>query len=174
MPYDNTGPTITGQVDALLLKSHNTVNRSFSKVFDTPTAKKFQIFYFTLEIDLFLHYNRGKRIEVINMSIVDKIRELCAERGESLASLERKLGLGNGTIGRWENGSPTLEKLGRVADYFGVSVDYLASRDDRKTLDSLYLSCLRKAQKNNIDPADIELALNTIIALRQKDRKEHE
>lgn len=43
------------------------------------------------------------------MSIVDKIRELCAERGESLASLERKLGLGNGTIGRWENGSPTLE-----------------------------------------------------------------
>lgn len=61
-----------------------------------------------------------------------------------------------------------------MADYFGVSVDYLASRDDRKTLDSLYLSCLRKAQKNNIDPADIELALNTIIALRQKDRKEHE
>lgn len=105
------------------------------------------------------------------MSIVDKIRQLCAEHGETLASLERRLGLGNGTIGRWENGSPTLDKLTRVADHFGVSVDYLASREDQ--LDGLYLSCLRKARNNNIDPADIELALNTIIALRQKDREQN-
>lgn len=105
-----------------------------------------------------------------SMSIVEKIRNLAAAQGESLASLERKLGLGNGTIARWETGSPTLEKLSKVADFFGVSVDYLADRDP---MNSLYFSCLRKARQNNIDPADMELAVNTIIAMRKKDREQH-
>lgn len=57
--------------------------------------------------------------------IVDNIAALCVERGISIAKLEREVGIGNGIVGKWANSSPTVEKLKKVADYFGVSVDSL-------------------------------------------------
>lgn len=56
------------------------------------------------------------------MDIVERIRQLCARNDISIAALERQLNFGNGTIGRWSTASPTVERLGKVADYFGVSV----------------------------------------------------
>ena len=38
--------------------------------------------------------------------------------------LEKTLGFGNGTIKKWGESSPSVDKLKKVADYFGVSVDY--------------------------------------------------
>ena len=35
------------------------------------------------------------------MTLLDRIKELCDARGETLASLERKMDFGNGTIRRW-------------------------------------------------------------------------
>ena len=63
------------------------------------------------------------------MTIIERIRSLCEERGETFASLERKMDFGNGTIRRWENAIPSADKLSKVADYFNVSVDYLLGRD---------------------------------------------
>lgn len=57
--------------------------------------------------------------------IYEQILALCKERRVSIARLERECGLGNATIRGWEKSSPTVEKLKRVADYFGVTVDYL-------------------------------------------------
>lgn len=57
--------------------------------------------------------------------MVEKIRSLCRERGISLWNLERELGIGNGIIARWETSSPRVENVKKVADYFGVTVDYL-------------------------------------------------
>lgn len=62
----------------------------------------------------------------------------------------------------------------RMADYFGVSVDYLTGREQQETLDNLYLSCLRRAQSQGIDPRDLELAVNTILQLRKQDGIKHE
>lgn len=57
--------------------------------------------------------------------ITENIRQLCKERKTSLWALERELGLGNGSIAKWENRSPRVESLKLVADYFGVTVDDL-------------------------------------------------
>ena len=108
------------------------------------------------------------------MDIVERIRQLCARNDISIAALERQLNFGNGTIGRWSTASPTVERLGKVADYFGVSVDYLTGREQQETLDNLYLSCLRRAQSQGIDPRDLELAVNTILQLRKQDEIKHE
>mgnify|MGYP004688995937 CR=1 FL=1 len=108
------------------------------------------------------------------MDIVERIRQLCARNDISIAALERQLNFGNGTIGRWSTASPTVERLGKVADYFGVSVDYLTGREQQETLDNLYLSCLRRAQSQGIDPRDLELAVNTILQLRKQDGIKHE
>ena len=103
------------------------------------------------------------------MTIVERIKTLCAESHITIASLERRLNLGNGTIGRWNTASPTVERLGRVADYFGVSLDYLTGREQREIINSVYLSCLRRAQSQDVDPGDLELALETILKLRKND-----
>ncbi|MCD8382274.1 MAG: helix-turn-helix domain-containing protein [Clostridiales bacterium] len=59
-----------------------------------------------------------------------QIKTLCAAKGISIAKLERECDLGNATVRRWENEdrSPSLESVRRVADYFGVSVDFLLGR----------------------------------------------
>ena len=60
--------------------------------------------------------------------IFAKISQLCKEKGVSVARLEKETGISNGTVARWATSSPTVEKLEKVADYFGVSVDWLLGR----------------------------------------------
>lgn len=64
----------------------------------------------------------------LSTGLTDRIRRLCNEHGDTLASLERKLEFGNGTIRRWSKTSPSGDKLRKVADYFGISLDYLLGR----------------------------------------------
>lgn len=60
--------------------------------------------------------------------LIEKVKALCEERKTNIAKVERECGLANATIRRWENASPTAENLSKVADYFGVSVDFLLGR----------------------------------------------
>ena len=71
---------------------------------------------------------KGDEILIFNI-----ISELCKERGISIAKLERECGFGNATIRGWVASSPRIENLKIVADYFGVSVDYLVGREERDT-----------------------------------------
>lgn len=57
--------------------------------------------------------------------LYDKILILCGKSGISIARLERETNLGNGTIRSWKKSKPGAEKLKRVADYFGETVDAL-------------------------------------------------
>lgn len=56
--------------------------------------------------------------------MLEKISKLCSERGITITALERELNFGNSTIAKWREASPSVSKLKKVADYFGVSVDY--------------------------------------------------
>ena len=58
------------------------------------------------------------------------IKKLCKSNGISIFSLERKLGFGNGAISKWDNSSPTVVNVKKVADYFGVAIDYLINEDE--------------------------------------------
>nr|DAY13713.1 MAG TPA: repressor protein [Caudoviricetes sp.] len=64
------------------------------------------------------------------MNIVDRIRALCSERKITIAELERNLGLGAGTVSRWDARVPGTDKIQKVAEYFDVSTDYLLGRSD--------------------------------------------
>lgn len=57
--------------------------------------------------------------------IYKNIVKLCKDRGISIAKLEQKTGLGNGTIGKWVKKSPNVDNVKKVADFFGVTVDSL-------------------------------------------------
>jgi transcriptional regulator with XRE-family HTH domain len=62
------------------------------------------------------------------MQLADKVNELCKNAGTSMNALEKAIGLGKGTICRWNDVMPSVDKVEKVADYFGVSIDYLLER----------------------------------------------
>jgi transcriptional regulator with XRE-family HTH domain len=65
------------------------------------------------------------------MSLVERIKTLCDSKDTTLIGLEREIGLGRGTMRRWDDNSPSGDKLQKVAQYFNVSVDYLLYGFDR-------------------------------------------
>lgn len=60
----------------------------------------------------------------------EKIVKLCKEKGINIYNLESTLGCANGTIRKWKKNTPRVDKLKAVADFFGVTVDYLIT-DER-------------------------------------------
>ena len=60
--------------------------------------------------------------------IVKNIEKLCKKRKISLYALEKELGFGNSTIAKWSKCSPTVEKLSKVAEFFGCTVDELVKK----------------------------------------------
>lgn len=66
--------------------------------------------------------------------MVEKIKDLCRQNGTSLFKLEKELGFGNGTIGKWgKNGRlPTYNRMKMVADYFGITVEDLTGEAKEK------------------------------------------
>lgn len=67
------------------------------------------------------------------MSVLQRIKDLASLRGISLAELERQTQLSSGSITKWDKSSPSADKLNKIADFFGVSVDYLLGRTDNQT-----------------------------------------
>ena len=59
----------------------------------------------------------------------EKIEELCKKENVSVTALETKLGFGKCTIMKWKTSNPTVDKLKKVADYFGVSIEYFLEEE---------------------------------------------
>lgn len=61
------------------------------------------------------------------MTLKDRIKSLCKERGISMNKLEDELNFGKGYISKLGTSQPNVNKLQQIADYFNVSLDYLMS-----------------------------------------------
>ena len=105
------------------------------------------------------------------MNIYLRVKELCAEHGISVTELEKKCGIGTKTINKWGASSPSVDKLQRIADYFGVSVDYIIGREDHATdedINSLLSDPARRALLKStakLKRADIEFVSRIIESL---------
>ena len=66
-------------------------------------------------------------------SLVDRIETKIKEKGLNFKRVERDCGLGNGTIKRWSEQSPRLDKLVSVAEYLQVSLDFLVFGSESET-----------------------------------------
>ena len=56
----------------------------------------------------------------------EKIEQLCAEKGITIAALERETKLSNGTIRNWKRGGKaSFEYAARVSAFFGVPMESL-------------------------------------------------
>ena len=61
------------------------------------------------------------------MNSVERVKNLCKERGIPVSRLEKELGFANGYINQLRKGVFPSNRLVEIAEYFGVSVDYLVS-----------------------------------------------
>lgn len=64
--------------------------------------------------------------------IKDRIKALAKAKNMGLPALEKELGFGNGTILKWDKSVPASDKLKLVADYFGVSMEYLLTGEQKE------------------------------------------
>ena len=68
------------------------------------------------------------------MNIVDRIKLKCTEKNRTISNLEKECGLGHGTIRRWNENSPTVDKVKTIADFLQVSLEWLITGKEPGTL----------------------------------------
>ncbi len=101
---------------------------------------------------------------------------LLTKYGVTPYKVSKETGISTATLSDWKNGrsTPKQDKLKKIADYFGVTLDYLMTGNEEpeekknpfSDLKGIYLSYAKEAQDSGIDPDDIKLALETIKRLR--------
>ena len=64
----------------------------------------------------------------------ERIKQLCKKRGITVTELENALDTVR-SIHRWDTNRPSIDKVKAVADYFGVTVDYLLGGDMENATD---------------------------------------
>lgn len=79
-----------------------------------------------------------------------RIRELRKNKGLRQAELASLLHVSQQAVGSWETGrtAPGADTLNELADYFGVTTDYLLGRPDKKDDDNVDYVALDKALDN--------------------------
>ena len=77
------------------------------------------------------------------MELNERLRELRKEQGETQKQVAAAIGIGERPYQYLESGEhrPSLDTLIALADHFGVSLDYLAGRSDRR---ELYRAAVRR------------------------------
>lgn len=93
--------------------------------------------------------------------ILDRIKILCEKQGTSFYSLEKSIGLGNGTIGKWKSRKPSYENIAKVAAALGTTPDYLMTGDAKtgtpvEAPDDNALKFALFGDTAEIDDADLE------------------
>lgn len=99
------------------------------------------------------------------VKLYERLTELCDNRGITPAQMCRDVAVGQNTMTELKSGrvkSLSSDKLAKLADYFGVSIDYLLGRvdkfglstDDWRTISGIFVSYLKNAGKNVSDLVD--------------------
>ena len=117
------------------------------------------------------------------MTLFERIEELRNSRGISQGKLEKELGFSNGSISKWKNSTPNPERLKKLADSFGVSVEYLMTGEEQngyylneetakmaqKIFDNKKLHMLFDALQD-AEPDDLDAVNSVVLALKRKER----
>lgn len=66
--------------------------------------------------------------------LLERIVILCKEHRISISFLEKECSISNGCIKKWETRAPSIDKIGKIARYFDVSMDYLVGNTEIRAL----------------------------------------
>ncbi|MCL2168915.1 MAG: helix-turn-helix domain-containing protein [Defluviitaleaceae bacterium] len=107
---------------------------------------------------------------------MNRLRKAREQMGIRQADLAKELEISQATLSNWERGVHDLdnESLKKMANYFGVSTDYLLgyapeTDDAGEKIDQVYYRIAQDAKNSGISPADFEMALNFLKKAKERD-----
>lgn len=100
---------------------------------------------------------------------------LLDERKLKAADVARETNIPGSTFTDWKKGrsTPKFEKLQRIANYLGVSVDvFTNNKADKPTnIDPAYFKVMESAKKKGYSPEDLQLAIDFLDRARKRDNE---
>lgn len=66
------------------------------------------------------------------MNTVERVKEICKERKIPISRLEKECGFANGYISQLRKGSFPDDRLGKISEVLGLSVDYLRTGEENE------------------------------------------
>lgn len=120
------------------------------------------------------------------MTTVERIKSICKERNIPISRLEKDLNFGNAYIAGLKKGTVPDDRLKLIAEYFGVSVDYLITGKEKEGGEKYYLTeeTAKMAQAifenrelrmlfdaaQDASPDDLQTVHSMLLALKRKER----
>lgn len=74
------------------------------------------------------------------MTLNERIVNLCEKKGISQSKLEKDLDIAKGSVTKWKTQEPRHSTIEKVANYFGVSVEYIMTGEDSNPETPYYLN----------------------------------
>lgn len=121
------------------------------------------------------------------MNSVERVKTICKERKIPISKVERDLGYANGYIGQLKKGVFPADRLQDIAEYLGVSSEYLLNGDEKEEnkyyineetaemaqalFENHDLRVLFDAAKD-AKPEDLKMTYDVLMALKRKERGE--
>lgn len=121
------------------------------------------------------------------MNSVERVKSICKERKIPISKVERDLGYANGYIGQLKKGVFPADRLQDIAEYLGVSSEYLLNGDEKEEnkyyineetaemaqalFENHDLRVLFDAAKD-AKPEDLKMTYDVLMALKRKERGE--
>ncbi len=114
--------------------------------------------------------------------------KLLEKHGVTAYKVSKATGIAGSTFTDWKNGRsvPKQDKLQKIADYFGVSIDYLMTGEDKEGGEKYYLNDETAAIAQDIfenkelrllfdaardaEPEDLTAVHTMLLALKRKER----
>ena len=69
------------------------------------------------------------------MGLYENVKKAANAKGYSINRLEKELGFARSYIGKFKTITPSVDKIQKIADFLGVSTDYLMTGKDEKPLE---------------------------------------
>lgn len=104
------------------------------------------------------------------MSLASRLKELRLSKGKSLQDVADAVGASKPHIWELERGTsnnPSLDLVKKLANYFGVKIDYLAGEEENSEVDAELLQFFRELKSQNPDPSDLEVLKAAATALHK-------
>ncbi len=101
------------------------------------------------------------------MTLKTRIKELANAKGLSLPNLESELGFGSGTIVKWDKSTPNVDKLQKVANYLGVSIDYLVTGEIEEEQNKRIYEYAKKLLALGMTPEKLEKLVDAVENLQK-------
>lgn len=118
----------------------------------------------------------------------DIFEKLCAEKGVTPYRVCKETGLTTSTISNWKAGryTPKADKLQKIADFFGVSIEFLMGAEEKEESSIYYTNEETAAIAQDIfenkelrllfdaardaEPEDLTAVHSMLLALKRKER----